>query len=159
MKLRFQFILGLAAMLFAFLPAPPARAQLVPTDLTFALTNLVGVPVTVAAGSSNAISGPVEITLKQGVGFAAMPHFASTNLSTNVIVGFLWQVSVDGTNWATTDYLVQTNLLNGSTAVRGYKLFAPSVVDHARKVRLYAITNGGVFSAFITNVTVSIRPQ
>ena len=158
MKTRLTYILGLVAMLAAFLPAPPARAQLVPTDLTYALTNLVGVPVTVAAAGSNAISGPVEITLKQGVGFAALPHFAGTNAGT-AVVGFIWQVSADGTNWITTDFLAHTDTMNGTTAVRGYKLWAPSSVDHARKARLFAITNGHTASVFITNVTVSIRPQ
>jgi hypothetical protein len=59
--------------------------------------------------------------------------------ATNVVLTF--GLSPDGVTWTTTGPLTYTFVMNGTNNVVGYKLFDPSVLDHARYIKLTSIQN------------------
>ena len=127
-----------------------AEAQVLPTT-TGALSQL---PVAVTNATTLATNS-TAITVRQGKGLAVFPKFHGTGASTSDVT-FHFDVSIDGTNYTTTRPLTAVVPLNGTNLVTGFKLFAPSALDHVRTIRISAIQNAGSVGCVIDGVDWSI---
>jgi hypothetical protein len=157
-KPLFRF-LAAAFLLLALicLMAPPVVAQQNLTTFRPRTNVFTSVPSSVAASSTATVASEA-VGVWPGRGLAVFPYFAGTNASTaNVILAF--NVSYDGTNWSTTTPILLTNVMNGTTAVRGYHHIPASSLDNVRAIRLQTIQNAHNASLFVTNVVWSLYPN
>lgn len=131
--------------------APPAQAQVTPVT-TGVFTN-----ATQTLTNAQTVTYNLDVTVRQNAGVAILPYFCATNSDANENVVFNFQVSADGTNFTTTTPFSLTNVLNGTTAVRGFHLLTADQLNHVQKLRLATIVNGHTNNIWVTNVTYSIR--
>jgi hypothetical protein len=136
-------IIGLIALI-----ATPwqAQAQVEPTTIgTFTLPSTL----VTADATSNVLSA---IIVQQGKPLAISPLFAVVAAGTDNVV-FTLDLSLDGTNYATTGTISLTNAATGTTAVRGYHVIPASSIGPARFIRLKTIHNDDDANINVTNVT------
>lgn len=142
------FVLTLALTL-------PVTAQVTPAS-TVTLSNLP--TVITGQGSSNITTH--TIALRQNQGFSVLPYFVGNAATAVSNLTLTFKVSVDGTNWNTTADTALTYAVpgNGSTAVRGYKLFPPTTVNNVAYFTLSNITNSCLAGTnfTITNIVISV---
>lgn len=89
--------------------------------------------------------------VQPGVGFAFQPIFSSTNAASIASVIYNIQLSLDGTNYSTSNALSFTNAQNGTNNVIGYFEVPASAINNAKWARL-----GSVQVATSTNSSVLI---
>jgi hypothetical protein len=114
-------------------------------------------------GSTYLINGSVTsnintsaISVRQAKGLAFLPLLAGTNASTAAVT-FVFDVSVDGTNFTTSSPLAFAVAMNGTTAVRGYTNFSSTLLDNVSHLRLRSIQNAHTASVFVTNAVWSVK--
>jgi hypothetical protein len=144
----FGFLCLLCLLLF-ILPAP-ARAQIAATDFS-ALTS---VPASMPSNTtSNSLTSSV-INLRQGRGVALSVRFVAADAGTsNITFGF--DVSLDGTNYSTTQPVSIVATANGTNTVQTYTNVPASWLDNAQKMRLTKVINLQTNVLTINNVTAS----
>ena len=140
--------LVLAAVMLVCLAPPSAQAQVTPTTYS----TFSGVPLNVPAETTTNVLAAID--WRQGKSLAVFPYFARTNSQTDAII-LVFDVSYDGTNYNTANTISVTNLANGTTAVRGYRLILPTEVSAVAKIRLKTIANADTNAVFVTNVVYS----
>jgi hypothetical protein len=148
--------LVLMALVLAIAMPATVEAQVNPTTVENALTNGTLVVIAASAQSNMVASSVIEIDVWQHKGIAFLPTLSSTNAST-AQVGISYVVSVDGTNYSTSEFW-QVAALNGTSAVRPYTNYNAQLLDNARKVKINKITNGHNASLFVTNVLAGRGP-
>jgi len=143
--MKIKYLIPLLVALALLTPLPLALGQVTPTEIgSFTLPSSV---ITDTA-TSNILSA---VLVRQGKPLAIAPYFATTNSSTaNVILTF--DFSADGTNYTTVDTITKTNVLDGTTAVRGYHVISADTIGPARYIRLKTIENAHNATIWITNV-------
>lgn len=163
MKNYFSLLAAAVLMLFSF----SARSQMPTTaTLKFAITNLsgvIGTPTNVfVIGSPNAASitnivspatnaGPRTcfIPANSGVGFWAT--LGTTNLGTTANVAFVFDLSVDATNWTTTTNFYVAQALSGMTKQVLWTNLPAFHINNAKAIRVRSILNDNTNTTFITN--------
>lgn len=144
-------VLTLVVMLFAFVLAPPpAKAQVTATSFQDMLYG----PTNVAGSSTLTVLTARVIDLPQGKGFAFIPASYGTNASTAAQT-YTFALSYDGTNWSTLGPTYVCSM-NGTTVVRGYTNFPPTVIGNVPKIKLLTIQNAHTASLFVSNSVLSV---
>lgn len=155
--------------------AVPTQAQFVrggaPT-LYSALTNLSGdinytnvfsIGAVGAASSTNIVSpatnaGPHVVNIPAGFGVGFGATLGTTNLGTTATVYFLFDLSMDTTNWTTGTNTAQWTFgipLNGMTQRTAFTNFPASFINGASQIRLHGILNDNTNLTFLTNAYIS----
>jgi len=140
-----------AVALAAFVPQK-AKAQVTNTAY-LSLTNLP--TYIVGGGTSNINSQAFEIP--KGQGFSFFSFFGGTNIEMTENIQFRFAPTYDGTNYATTNFLVMTTSGNGFTGQRGWTNFTPFQANNGCKWKLAQIFYAGnaTNKVFLTNGIVA----
>jgi hypothetical protein len=131
-----------------------AHAQLVPLTIASATSNVVQA---LKHNATNLVDcGP--ITVPHGQGVSVSLSGVGVQATQTTVIGCLWSVSQNGSNYSTAPAFVTYHTANGTTAVRDFTNLPPSVLNNARYVKLLTITNenSGVAAApyYVTSITV-----
>jgi hypothetical protein len=162
MKKYFSILTAAVLMLFSF----SAKAQFITTPvLLTAITNLSGVisstnvfvigavnaasVTNIASPATNAGPRLVSIPPGQGVGF--FTTLGTTNLGTAHNVTFIFETTVDGTNFTTGTNFSYALALNGMTRVAGFTNINATTLNNARGIRIRQIFNDNTNVTYITN--------
>jgi hypothetical protein len=106
--------------------------------------------------TSNFTSQPTALKLNRANGLAIIIDATCTNGTTAASgLGCKFDLSADGTTWTTTLPLTNSVTMNGTNRVVGYTLFAPSVLDHMRYIRLAQIVNANTNIITINSIKAS----
>ncbi|MBF8281273.1 MAG: hypothetical protein HW378_188 [Anaerolineales bacterium] len=116
--------------------------------------SLISGNLTVTNGQTLTVNGPA-LPLRSGRGVGFVPAFSTTEADTSTIT-WKFDVSLDGSNWSTTQPLSGTSTLNGTNVVRAYLLFKPIDVDGVKELRLARVINGGTNTVTVTAATAGI---
>jgi hypothetical protein len=132
-----------------------AFAQVQPTSIQSAISNLVVIPGVAYTNIGNA----KVVNLAGNNGAAVSCQYVGNNVAATGLIGLAFVVSVDGTNYCSTNHallaIVQTA---GTTAHWSYTNFPNTVLNNARYLKLSHVTNGNAsYVGYITNLVVGQR--
>lgn len=148
-KLIIASALALIALIAIIATPWQTQAQVAPPEPTTIGTFTLPSTLVAADTTSNVLSA---ILVQQGQPLAISPLFAVVAAGTDNVV-FLFDLSLDGTNYATIGNISLTNAANGTTAVRGHHVIPASSIGPARYIRLKTIHNDDDANINVTNVT------
>jgi hypothetical protein len=131
---------------------PTGQGQLTPTDYG----NFAGTSVSnFFAHGTNYTIDSTRIELRKDQGIAILPfvggHADATNLAT-----FTFEVSADGTNYATSSGLTIAKALSNSTnAVSVYQLWGPATLNNVRYIRLASLATAATNTVWLYRMQYS----
>jgi hypothetical protein len=117
-------------------------------------TNL---PATMPANSISNQTSIVRARPGRGLGILATYRAqASTNAATYLHLGF--RISIDGTNYSTTELPVVFTLpANSTNMVSAYTNLTMDILDNFQRLNLYTVTNSSLAGVVISNIWAGYR--
>ena len=144
---------GFAVLLVFGASLHELRAQIYPTTLV-TLTNL---PTYVVGGATSNINSQY-FEVPHGGGFSVSAVIAGTKAATVDALTLQFAPAIDGTNYATTNFVAFTAVPNGTTGQITWTNFAPATVDNARRWKLVKAISAAASTnkTFITNIFIGL---
>jgi hypothetical protein len=154
------YALGIALVSLLLLPSQ-TQAQVQPVTFKYALSNAMYLSNAAYVLPTQAGAGAITLDIWQSRGLSVQGLFVGTSLSTTGAVGLGFSVSVDGTNFPSTNQLFWAMLSPcGATYTSSYTNFAPVYLDNARSIKLVSVTNNIAATNlcnWLSNVIIGIK--